>query len=97
MKTPRTALFAASYCEQLSAGPGEYWSRFRGPNGAGIAETVGVPAEIGPQQNVLWKVECGPGFSSPIVFEKRLFYTSFRGDERLVHCLDAYARGGRAR
>lgn len=81
-------LFAVGAREQGSAAPTDNWSRFRGPNGAGIAETMGVPAEIGPQQNVLWKVECGAGFSSPIVVENRLFYTSFRGDERFVHCVD---------
>jgi len=83
-----TLLF--SICRSpVIAAPGDNWARFRGPNGSGIAETIGVPVEIGPQQNLIWKVECGPGFSSPIVIGSHLFYTSFRGDERFVHCLDA--------
>ena len=31
------------------------WSRFRGPNGKGIAESGRLPDKIGPNENVIWK------------------------------------------
>ena len=39
-------------CGRLDASD---WPRFRGPNGSGVAETTGLPADIGPAKNVLWK------------------------------------------
>ena len=33
----------------------EEWTRFRGPNGSGIANGGGYPAEFGPDKNVVWK------------------------------------------
>lgn len=83
------ALLVVSAGQPAFAVPDNTWSRFRGPDGSGISESSGVPAELGPEQNVIWKADCEPGSSSPIVFENRLFYTSFRGDERFVYCLDA--------
>ena len=41
------------------------WSRFRGPNGSGLSDATGLPAEFGPTQNVIWKLELPEGFSSP--------------------------------
>ena len=31
------------------------WPQFRGPNGSGLYETTGLPAELGPDTNVVWK------------------------------------------
>jgi len=59
------------------------WSRFRGPNGSGVSETKGLPAEFGPDKNVVWKVALPQGFSSPIIWENRIFLTG-RRDESLV-------------
>ncbi len=67
---------------------GDDWSRFRGPDGAGISEAAAVPAALDAEKNLLWKVNCPPGTSSPIVVGNRLFLTALRGDERLVQCLD---------
>ena len=59
------------------------WSRFRGPNGSGISETKGLPAEFGPDKNVLWKVDLPQGYSSPIIHGDRIFLTGLR-DQNLV-------------
>ena len=56
------------------------WSRFRGPNGSGISETKGLPAEFGPDKNVVWKVDLPQGFSSPIIFDNRIFVTGRRDE-----------------
>lgn len=65
------------------------WPRFRGPDGTGVSKETGVPAELNPDKNLLWKVESLEGTSSPVIVGDRLFLTAVRGDERLVRCLDA--------
>jgi outer membrane protein assembly factor BamB len=65
------------------------WSRFRGPNGSGIAE--GELPKIDPK-NPLWKVEIpGRGVSSPIVVGGKVFVqtASKDGKTRTLLCLDA--------
>ena len=64
------------------------WSRFRGPNGSGISETKGLPAEFGPDKNVVWKVDLPQGFSSPIIFENRIFVTGRRDEALLTIAVD---------
>ena len=68
---------------------GEDWPRFRGPNGTGVSSTEGLPGELGPEKNVIWKADSGNGSSSPVVAAGRLYFTSFDEDTRTVRCLDA--------
>jgi len=67
----------------------EDWPRFRGVNGKGVSSSRGLPVEFGPTKNVRWKVEAAQGSSSPIISSGLLFFSSFNGDERTLHCLDA--------
>lgn len=78
------ALAAATY-----ASPDGDWPRFRGPNGSGISEAAGLPNEINPKANLLWRIEMSEGLSSPVVSGGRLFLTSSEGDRRTLHCLSA--------
>lgn len=57
------------------------WPGFRGPNGMGIAEPHTEPAlEWSDSQNLKWKTDLpGPGSSSPIVWEDRVFVTCYSG------------------
>ena len=64
------------------------WSRFRGPNGSGVSETKGLPAEFGPDKNVIWKVDLPQGFSSPIIWENRIFLTGRRDQSLLTIAVD---------
>ncbi|HEY7424731.1 MAG TPA: PQQ-binding-like beta-propeller repeat protein [Gemmataceae bacterium] len=67
------------------------WSRFRGPNGTGIAEDKDVPVKW-TADNVLWKTPIpGVGHSSPIVHGGRVFLqsSSNKGEERSLISLDA--------
>ena len=64
------------------------WSRFRGPNGTGIAETTGLPAEFGPSKNVLWKTPVLPGHSSPVLTDTRIFLTGVEGEKLFVLAFD---------
>ncbi len=65
------------------------WSRFRGVDGAGVAEGQTIPDEIGPDKNVVWKIKVPSGISSPIVVGEKLLLTSHTKDERKVHCFNA--------
>jgi outer membrane protein assembly factor BamB len=64
------------------------WPRFRGPNGSGVGESAGLPAEVGPDQNVVWKAPLPPGHSSPVIGSERIFLTAFEGDKLWTICLD---------
>jgi len=64
------------------------WSRFRGPNGNGIAETSGLPSEFGPEKNVVWKTPLPMGKSSPALTEDRIFITAHENEKLYTICLD---------
>src|SRR5262245_13641671 len=49
------------------------WPQFRGPNCAGVSDSDKPPVEFGPTTNLLWKTELPAGFSSPCVWEDRIF------------------------
>ncbi|NUQ63124.1 MAG: PQQ-binding-like beta-propeller repeat protein [Pirellulales bacterium] len=52
------------------------WTRFRGPNGCGAGEAFGIP-ETWTERDYRWRVELpGKGFSSPVVWDDRLYLTS---------------------
>src|SRR5580692_3739908 len=64
------------------------WDRFRGPNGSGVNESHGLPAEFGVDKNMLWRVPLPPGHSSPILVGDRIFVTAFEGEKLLTMSLD---------
>lgn len=77
-----------------STANGENWPQFRGPRGDGTSAEKGVPEKWGPKDGIAWKVKLpGPGASSPIVWENRIFLTCFTGKKskelvRHVLCFD---------
>ena len=66
----------------------EGWSRFRGPNGSGVSTSTRLPAEFGPDTNVVWKTELPFGHSSPALTRDRIFLTAARGERLVTICLD---------
>jgi outer membrane protein assembly factor BamB len=62
------------------------WPRFRGPNGAGVADGPALPASLDPG-GAVWRVAVPHGYSSPILSGDRLYLTAFEGDDLLVLCL----------
>jgi outer membrane protein assembly factor BamB len=64
------------------------WDRFRGPNGSGVNEAQGLPAEFNAEKNMRWRVELPPGHSSPILVGDRIFLTAFQGEKLLTFSLD---------
>lgn len=57
------------------------WARFRGPDGAGIAQGV-YPAELDPEE-ARWKTALPRGHSSPCVVGDRIFLTGEAGKGEL--------------
>ncbi|MCC6588959.1 MAG: PQQ-binding-like beta-propeller repeat protein [Bryobacterales bacterium] len=68
-----TLLSAASVC------PAADWPRFRGPNGAGVSESGNLPAQFGPDRNVVWKTALAPGLSSPVIGGNQIYVTGLEG------------------
>ncbi len=70
---------------------GENWPRFRGPNGQGHSAETDLPLNWSGTSNLVWKTAVpGDGWSSPIVWEGRLFLTSTtdNGTKCHVHCVE---------
>lgn len=56
------------------------WTRFRGPNGSGLATECKPPTVWSATQNLSWKLALpGPGSSSPIITGERVFITCYSG------------------
>jgi len=72
----------------VAGGATDEWSRFRGPNGSGVADVSGLPAEFGPTRNVIWKTDLPQGFSSPVVSGGRIYLTGFRDGKLLSLAID---------
>ena len=52
------------------------WTRFRGPNGCGVGKASGIP-ETWTERDYNWKIGLpGKGFSSPVIWDDRLYVTS---------------------
>lgn len=84
-------LASASVLAADAPHPDGNWSRFRGPNGAGVNREATLPLEW-KEQHFLWRTTLpGIGHSSPIVWGASVFVTSADGEsgERFVSCVDA--------
>ena len=78
MKRWAVGLLALSISSPLAA---EDWSRFRGPNGSGVAsDAQSLPETFSATENLQWKVPLpGPGSSSPIVVGQKVLITCWSG------------------
>src|SRR5947209_5621241 len=73
----------------LHGGRASDWSQFRGPNSSGRpAHDTPLPAELGPDTNVLWKTALPPGHSSPVVVGDRVYLTAVRQKRLVTLALD---------
>ena len=98
---------AAAIFLALCPGAGaQEWTRFRGPNGAGLGVAPKLPAEFS-EKDFNWKIELpGRGHSSPVVWGDRVFVTANpqATTQRVIVCVSAadgktlwqkeYATGG---
>lgn len=87
----RGAMLAAWIACSASPLSAENWSQFRGPNSQGRSAETGLPLTWSPNENVAWKTTIpGESWSSPIVWEDRVFVTSAteEGQSCRLLCLD---------
>ena len=87
-------LIASLMVTPITAGPltptTEEWGQFRGPNGSGVSASTGLPAEFGPEKNVVWKTPLPPGHSSPVLTRDRIFVTAYEKiAEKRAHATQA--------
>lgn len=54
------------------------WPKFLGPEGNGHSPAKNVPVNWSPGENVHWKIETPPGWSSPILVDGKLYLTGAR-------------------
>jgi outer membrane protein assembly factor BamB len=78
------ALLSPVMLSAPAATAGENWPQFRGSHGGRAISEAKLPAEIGPEKNVVWSVELPPGHSSPVVFGDRIYLTAVRDQKQLV-------------
>jgi outer membrane protein assembly factor BamB len=76
MRAIAVLLFVCVGGGSITAQEGGEWTRFRGPNGAGVADGQKPPVTFGPDDKVLWKQALPPGHSSPIVWRDHIFLTA---------------------
>ena len=69
----------------------ESWSRFRGPNGAGVADGNALPTRLDPAETLRWRVPVARGFSSPVLHGGRVFLTSCEAERLFTLAFDAEA------
>lgn len=80
MKLLQFSTVAALALSCLAVNAGD-WSRFRGPDGSGVAsDSESLPTMWSPSANLAWKTEMpGPGASSPIIVGDKAFVTCYSG------------------
>ncbi|MCS7236706.1 MAG: PQQ-like beta-propeller repeat protein [Thermoguttaceae bacterium] len=78
--------------KSTNVGEDGFWARFRGPNGSGIAwfgQHAGVPDDRSGF-TLLWKSPVPlVGYSSPVIWEDRIFLTGATANRQAVFCYDA--------
>jgi len=67
--------------------PSPLWNQFRGPNGAGVADSCSPPVKIDVSRPA-WNSPLPPGHSSPVLWADRIFLTGFDGKRLVTLALD---------
>ena len=72
------------------------WPEFRGPSANGHSKELGLPLQMGENENVVWKTPIhGKGWSSPVVSGERVWLTTAKedGTELSVLAIDSESGG----
>ena len=64
------------------------WPSFRGENGFGVADGKPLPAEIGPQKNVVWAIPLPRGTSSAVIAGDQLYITGTENKRLNTYAID---------
>lgn len=77
-------------------GRAENWPGFRGPTRQGISTERNLPLHWSTDSNVVWKTSIpGTGWSSPIIWEDRVFVTTATENGTSCHVLSLDAKSGK--
>ncbi|MEZ5354170.1 MAG: PQQ-binding-like beta-propeller repeat protein [Bryobacteraceae bacterium] len=87
MPAKRSSLILLAVLAAPGASAGD-WTRFRGPNGTGVADGAALPEELGEGANVVWKTAIPLGKSSPVLTADRIFLTGHRDGKLETFALD---------
>jgi len=89
MKTSPYVLYAALTLLTASS-QGADWPQWRGPNRDGVVTDKAHPLDAIPAEpKVLWKIDAGPGQSSPVLAGNRLIFLDGKDGQETAHCVDA--------
>src|SRR5262249_22023598 len=69
------------------------WPQVRGPNSSCVNESAKPPLQISPTNLVKWKVDIAWSPSSPVIWDDKIFLTTFDTGHLKTICLDR-ATGG---
>src|SRR5262245_47318467 len=80
--SPVAILFTVSFAfAALASAPSACWPQFPAIGSLGIAKSPNLPDRWSTNENIAWKVDVpGRGWSSPIVWNERVFLTSVTSD-----------------
>jgi outer membrane protein assembly factor BamB len=87
----RSTFFLLLTLTTLPLHASDEWPQFRGPDGNGITDAAGLPAQWSEKQNVVWKTPIhGKAWSSPVVLGKQVWLTTATEDGRALSaiCVD---------
>ena len=66
------------------------WPQWRGPNRDGVVADKNHPLNKLPAEpKVIWKIDAGPGQSSPVLAGGKLVFLDGKDGQETAHCLDA--------
>ncbi|MEO8351236.1 MAG: PQQ-binding-like beta-propeller repeat protein [Chthoniobacteraceae bacterium] len=96
MKIKRTLAVLTTLLVFASAVRAENWPQFRGPSHQGCSAEKNLPLKWSATDNVAWKAEIpGESWSSPIVWEGRVFVTTASEDGQSCRVLSLDSKSGR--
>jgi outer membrane protein assembly factor BamB len=89
IKMRRLIAVGLAIASPVAAMASDAWPQFRGPDGAAISHSAGLPDSINVDENLRWKAELpGRGVSCPVVFNGKIFLTANSGmDMTRLHAL----------
>jgi len=86
MTVPASFLALSALALSLAASAAaEDWTRFRGPNGSGVAAGSNYPAALEPA-TANWRMPVRPGKSSPVLTRDHIFLTAFDEGRLYTQC-----------
>jgi outer membrane protein assembly factor BamB len=89
-------LLVFSLIAAIATASGENWPGFRGPTRQGHSTEKNLPLNWGADTNILWKTPIsGEGWSSPIIWNDRVFVTSATENGAQCHIIALDRRSGK--